>query len=336
MMMYDKMAGQSCLRWVSAAAVLLLLLSVASHAEAVDYRSEADSFLRGMPPGLQALQTRAIEEAIEGDVSNLRAVRNARNVKATLPAGVYCDSIGERAVLFRSEAYRNDTVPLLVYLHGGGWTIGSINSCSRYCGAMAAGGVAVLAVDYRLAPEYPYPHGLNDCRKAVEMAADSLERWGCRSVAVGGDSSGGNLAIATAMCMPAGMLESVVAFYPVTKAYADGSESWNAYGEGYGLDSRIMEAFNRAYGGVSDAPLVSPAHASDRELQQLPRTLIAGADRDILRDQGREFADRLRRAGVDVDYRLFPGSVHLFITVAGQTAAFDDAVKCSLEFLKMR
>ncbi len=62
--------------------------------------------------------------------------------------------------------------------------------------------------------------------------------------------------------------------------------------------------------------------------------MIVGADRDILRDQGREFADRLSRLGVDVDYRLFPGSVHLFITVAGQTAAFDEAVRYSLEFLK--
>ena len=187
--MYKKIANRLCLI-LRPATVLLLLMVMVSVAEAVDFRSEADSFLRGMPKGLQERQTRAIEDAIEGDVSSLEAVRNARNAKPVLPGDVRCDSIGEHAVLFRSEAYRNDTVPLLVYFHGGGWTIGSINSCSRYCGAMAAGGVAVLAVDYRLAPEYPYPNGLDDCRRAVEMASDSLDTWRCRSVSVGGDSSG--------------------------------------------------------------------------------------------------------------------------------------------------
>lgn len=93
---------------------------------------------------------------------------------------------------------------------------------------------------------------------------------------------------------------SLVLFYPVTKAWADGSSSWKNYAEGYGLDAQLMEAFNAAYIGTGDArqPLVSPGVADDELLKQLPPTLIVNAERDILLCQGKELATRLSGLGV--------------------------------------
>lgn len=198
---------------------------------------------------------------------------------------------------------------------------------------MAGNGIAVLAVDYRLAPEHGYPEGLDDCMAAVDTAAANLDRWKCSGISLGGDSSGGNLAIATAMSFPRDTFRCMVAFYPVTKAYADNSSSWKEFGDGFGLDSGLMEAFNEAYTSDIHNPLVSPAEASDDVLKTLPPTLMVAADRDILRDQGADFADRLRRLGNKVEYRLVLGSVHLFITVPGQAAAFGYAVSEASAFI---
>lgn len=115
-------------------------------------RNEADSFIARMSEKLQERQTEAIRKAMSGNNDMLLNVRNARNTAAKLPNGVYRTDISKSLTLFRSKRYDNDAIPLLVYFHGGGWVIGSINSCSRYCAAMAERGIAVLAVDYRLAP----------------------------------------------------------------------------------------------------------------------------------------------------------------------------------------
>lgn len=296
-------------------------------------RREADTFLAGLPAGLQARQTDAIRQAIAGDNAPLEAIRKSRDAVPELPQGVRRVTVGENLALFRSDKYDNDTLPLLVYLHGGGWTIGSINSCSRFCAAMALNGVAVLAVDYRLAPEHGFPIGLRDCVAAIATAVDSLPAWKCSGISVGGDSSGGNLAIATALSLPPGTFDSLVAFYPVTRAYPDGSDSWKAYGSGHGLDSALMEAFNDAYTADIHNQLVSPMEAPDDTLRHLPPTLVVAAERDILRDQGTAFADRLDRLGIPVEYHLVPGSVHLFITVPGQPAAFDRSVSSTTSFL---
>lgn len=296
-------------------------------------RNEADSFIAGMSENLQARQTEAIRQAISGDGSLLYNVRNARNKPAELPEGVSRTEISKNLTLFRSERYASDTIPLLVYFHGGGWVIGSINSCSRYCSAMADKGIAVLAVDYRLAPEHPFPQGLDDCVNAVDFALKNMVAWKCRGISVGGDSSGGNLATAVAMSMPRGTFDSMILFYPVTKAYADHSKSWKDYGKGYGLDSQLMEAFNDAYTSEPHNPLISPAEAASSTLSTLPPTLLVAAERDILYCQGKDFAQRIANLGVNTKYVLIPGSVHLFITVPGQPTAFGRAVNESSSFI---
>lgn len=295
--------------------------------------TEADRFIANMPDKLQEQQAEAIRKAISGENSLLCNVRNARNHAAELPEGVSRTDINKGLTLFRSSRYDNDTIPLLVYFHGGGWVFGSINSCSRYCGAMAENGIAVLAVDYRLAPEHPFPEGLNDCIDAIKKSLNNMAEWKCSSISIGGDSSGGNLAIATAMSFPKNTFNSLIVFYPVTKAYADDSNSWKQFGKGFGLDSELMDAFNNAYTSDSYNPLVSPAEASDSVLSKLPPTLLVAAERDILCCQGSDFANRLAHLGVEMKYVLIPGSVHLFITVAGQPTAFRRSVKESSAFI---
>ena len=225
---------------------------------------------------------------------------------------------------------------MLLYLHGGGWTFGSINSCGRFCNAMAASGtMRVVALDYRLAPEHPYPAGLHDCIEAVNYLVDHAEelRIDPSRVTLGGDSSGGNLALATALSAACrGKVESLLLFYPVTKAFDDGSASWQQYGKGFGLDTEIMETFNRAYTLRADAhdTAISVGLCSDSTLQTLPRTLLIAAERDILRDQGKELVERMGQKARRIEYE---GAVHLFITVPGQEVAFQRAVVDAVGFI---
>lgn len=310
-------------------------LFMQSGKEVLTERTEADSFLMNMPPRLQELQAEAVNKAISGDMEMLANVRESRNQRPELPEGVVRTDLGERLALFRCERYDSDTIPLLIYLHGGGWVIGSINSCSQYCAAMAEKGIAVLAVDYRLAPEHPFPEGLEDCKSAVKTALGNLKQWKCSGISIGGDSSGGNLAIATAMSFPANTFSSLITFYPVTKAYADNSESWKMYGKGLGLDSELMVAFNKAYTTDPGNAFVSPAEADDATLKKLPPTLIVAAERDILICQGADFAERMARLGVEMKHVVIPGSVHLFITVPGQPSAFNSAVNESASHIRL-
>ena len=134
-------------------------------------------------------------------------------------------------------------------------------------------------------------------------------------------------------------LRLLVLFYPVVRAESDDTGSWQQYGKGYGLDSALMDAFNKAYlcnGVSSDDYRVSPVYASDEQLTGLPPVLMIGAERDILTSQGQEFAARLHKLGVDIKHIILPGTVHLFITVAGQERAFNKSVELTVSFLNQK
>ncbi|MDE6794724.1 MAG: alpha/beta hydrolase [Muribaculaceae bacterium] len=327
-----------------------------SHEEQIKMLNEADDFIDDMADGLQDRQADAVYHAMRGMGGELATVRNMRNGVSTPAAGVErIDIKGDGSArgiamrLYRPEKKSKSALPLLVYFHGGGWTIGSLNSCAEFCDALAAtGDMMVLAVDYRLAPENPFPDGINDCVGSVEYALSHAKEWGSSTglISVGGDSAGGNLALATAMEMAQRddvkeKLRSVVLIYPVTKVYNDKSASWKEYSRGYGLDGRLMEAFNEAYlfgskptESAIKNPKVSPAHASDADLKNLPPVLMISAQRDILYDQGKEFTSRLKKLGKSVDHVDFPGAIHTFATVKGQPTAFKKAVMLTSAFLK--
>lgn len=300
-------------------------------------RQQADSFLLTMPRKLQSRQARAVKKAISGNGTELAEVRTARDRFPAISAGVHVRELSPCLRLYEPDETEERQMPLLIYLHGGGWTFGSVNSCGRFCDALAATGkMKVLAVNYRLAPEHPYPCGYHDCIGAVEYAVARSRELGidtCR-ISIGGDSSGGNLAIATALSPECrGSIESLVVFYPVTKAFDDRSASWKAFRRGYALDASLMKQFNRAYTSriPSETWQIDVGLAPDSVLEHLPRTLLVAAGRDILRDQGEEFARRVPRGRIQ---RIeFPGAVHLFITVPGQEAAFRSSVVLTARFL---
>lgn len=325
--------------------ILLLLTALTltypfTYGQEMNYTAEADTFLRRMPAGLQHRQAVAVEQAILGNYEALTHVRNSRNTEITIPKGIHHTILTHELHLYRPDSGKKK-LPLLIYLHGGGWAFGSVNSCAKYCCAIAQENIAVMAVNYRLSPDNAYPAALIDIREALRYAHQHADELGIdtNQIFLGGDSAGGNLALAAALqsmddaehpLLPNGL----VLFYPVVRAYNDGSESWKTYGTGFGLDAELMDAFNRAYAeGHTTDPLYSPAHASDEQLKQLPRTLLVAADRDILRDQGKDFATRLTALGVRTTYQLVPGSVHLFITVDGQPAAFQLAVQHTVAFI---
>lgn len=301
-------------------------------------QKEADAFLVQMGTELQSRQRDAILAAINGNGKALEQIRNARNRPPVYPPNIKVTHPTTNTRLYTNTEINIGDKPLLIYLHGGGWTIGSLNSCAKFCSEVCSQGSAnVLAVDYRLAPEHPYPTPLDDCEAVIRFAMGKASEWGCsaKHIIVGGDSSGGNLAIASTLRMGKGDISGLLLFYPVTKAWNDGSQSWLRYGKGFGLDGDLMEAFNQSYISTEQAQNeeISPACAKDDVLKRLPRTLLIAAGRDILADQGKEFIHRIISLGVDATRIEYPKAIHLFITVPGQDTAFKEAVKETIKFL---
>jgi acetyl esterase len=207
---------------------------------------------------------------------------------------------------------------LVIYFHGGGWTIGSLTTHDRACRRLAdRAGVAVLAVDYRLAPEHPAPAAIDDAVTALKNAPQAVATLGVRpkAIAVAGDSSGGNLAALAALrtrhrdVAP----DLAVLIYANTNLAAQGGSMVSNAG-GFGLDAEGISWFNEQW--VPDRsrwsdPEVSPL--LEKDLSGLPETIIVTCELDPLRDQGEEFAARLAEAGVPVSLRREPGMVHNFM-----------------------
>ncbi len=297
--------------------------------------AEEQAFLQNMKPTLQHEQMLAVRKAINGNAAALEQIRASRNKAPELPEGVSATYLRPDLCLFAPTKAAKRRRPLLLYLHGGGWCFGSINSCTRFCATLAReADCCVAALNYRLSPAYPFPTPLNDCRDAFRFLKQHAADWGCDTarVSVGGDSAGGNLALATAITERG--VEKVVPIYPVTKLFTVRTASWQKYAAGYGNDAELLQAFNEAYAhGNERNPLVSVALADDATLKALPPALILSAGHDILFDQTAELTQRLQRLGNRVTYHVFPTATHLFITVAGQPTAFHEAVKTVGEFL---
>lgn len=209
-------------------------------------------------------------------------------------------------------------LPVLVYYHGGGWTLGSLATYDSLCRALARGsGGLVVSVDYRLAPEHPFPAAVEDAHLALEWVARNADELGgdAGRLAVGGDSAGGTLATVVARRARLEQLPVVsqALFYPSTDVSRTDSPSYQQYGRGYWLTTRAVETFRSFY--LPDPswwrhPDASPLLAPDKDLRLLPPTLVMTAGCDVLRDEGQAYADRLAALGVPVVYRLEPELIH--------------------------
>jgi acetyl esterase len=216
---------------------------------------------------------------------------------------------------------RGATLPALVYFHGGGWTIGDLDTHDVLCRSLALGArCAVFSVDYRLAPEHPFPAAVDDCVAATRHVAEHARELDVHGIAVGGDSAGGNLAATVALiARDAGgpRLAFQLLIYPATdQRCATASHERN--GHGYLLTRDSIQYFRRAYlPNEQDqldwraSPLLAKSHAN------LPPAHIVTAGYDPLLDEGRAYAERLRAAGVAVDYREYADMVHGFVLFGG-------------------
>ena len=209
--------------------------------------------------------------------------------------------------------------PLHVHYHGGGWVIGDLDTHDADCREICSGaGCVVVAVDYRLAPEHPFPAAPEDCYAATCWAAEHAAELGAKPgpVTVGGDSAGGNLAAVVSLMArdrsgPAIALQLLI--YPVTDAAMD-TQSYRDNGEGYLLTADGMQWFWNQYCPVDARtdPLASPLHAAD--LSGLPPALVMTAEYDPLRDEGEAYGARLQAAGVPTDVQRFDGLIHGFFS----------------------
>ena len=217
--------------------------------------------------------------------------------------------------------------PVLLYLHGGGWVIGDLDSydaiCRELCGAV---GCIVVSVDYRLAPEHRFPAAVDDAHFALGWAIDHCAEFGGDPgrIAIGGDSAGGNLAATTALdarqSFP-GKLCAQLLIYPVTSHVSTPSQSMIDNAEGYLLTRRDMVWFTDHYLGAGNDgrdPRFNLSQVDD--LSGLPPTLVITAEFDPLRDEGDAYAAALKEAGVAVDHSRYKGAIHGFFMFF---AAFD-------------
>lgn len=196
--------------------------------------------------------------------------------------------------------------PLLVYLHGGGFAVGDLETHDQCCRILCREGRQhVLAVDYRLAPEHPFPAALEDAHAALRWAQANAELLGAdpARVAIGGDSAGANLATVVAQTAARGASPAAqLLVYPPTDAAAAAYPSRALFGTGFFLDGRDRAAFSAAYldgtGLADDDPRVSPLRRDP--LPPQPPALVVTAGFDILRDEGEAYAERLRAAGTPV------------------------------------
>jgi acetyl esterase len=226
--------------------------------------------------------------------------------------------------------------PLMVFFHGSGFVVCSLDTHDGMCRNLCAGtGCVVVSVDYRLAPEAKFPAAPDDCLAATRWAVANAATLGADPgrVFVAGDNAGGNLAAVTALRIrdeggPA--LLGQLLIYPVTDYYDPGTPSMTENAEGYGLTRAGMIWFWDHYlAQAADAanPHASPLRAAD--LRGLPPALVVTAEYDPLRDEGEYYADRLRQAGVPTEAKRWDGMNHGFFFWPGVVdragAAMDEA-----------
>jgi acetyl esterase len=226
---------------------------------------------------------------------------------------------GVAARLYRPNDRKD--LGLLVFYHGGGWVLGSMNTHDDVCRKLAlAMGHAVLSVDYRLAPEFAFPEPLNDCIVALRWAHANAAQLGidANRIAVGGDSAGGNLAAVVANLQPV-PLKFQMLIYPVTDATRS-SQSYKDNGEGYRLTAAGMKWFCDHYVsgsiGTPTDPRVSPLFADATTLASAPPAIVITAEYDPLRDEGEQYAHRLIEAGVACSLTRYYGQVHGFFSMS--------------------
>ncbi len=227
------------------------------------------------------------------------------------------------------------SLPALVWYHGGGFVIGDLDSHDAVCRSLAnRSGCVVIAVDYRLAPEHPFPAAPDDAVAAFDALRNNARALGIDGdrMATGGDSAGGNLAAVVAN-ERRGAVAFQLLIYPVTDMNRT-SQSYRDNAEGYLLSAELMAWFEGHYTGGTglDDPRVSPLFTED--LTGVAPALVITAEFDPLRDEGEAYGKRLADAGVPVAMQRHDGMIHGFFQMNAVIDAADAAIDDAAEALK--
>ena len=218
-------------------------------------------------------------------------------------------------------AGKDEALPALMYIHGGGWVIGDLDTHDVVCRTLANGArCAVFSVEYRKAPESPFPAAIDDCFSSLMFISGNSAslKINPNQIAIGGDSAGGNLAAAIAlMAREAGgpAISFQLLIYPATDQRL-GHPSIDGNGEGYLLTKKVMQYFRGHYLPHKEdwldwraSPLLAKSHAT------LPPAFVMTAGFDPLLDEGRAYSEKLKKEGVPTEYREYSDMVHGFITM---------------------
>jgi acetyl esterase len=252
------------------------------------------------------------------------------------------DGTGLPLRIYRPKGAAAGPLPVVVNFHGGGWVSGDLNHSQWWASSLAAeANVLVVSVDYRLAPEHPFPIPAEDCYDATVWISEHAAELGAdpQRVAVMGDSAGGNLAAVVALMArdrgtPDIALQLLI--YPsvdLTHTYASVDENANAPILGRkDVENNAGNYFHNSAGDRTD-PYASPLLAKHDDL---PPALIQTAQFDPLRDEGAAYADALREAGVDVELTNYLNSVHGYISLPGLVPEAKQALADTIQFVRRR
>ncbi|WP_426324178.1 alpha/beta hydrolase [Microbacterium sp. E-13] len=220
---------------------------------------------------------------------------------------------------------------LIVFLHGGGWLAGDVESYDPDVRLLQrTTGASVVAVDYRRTPEHTFPAAIDDCVSVVQAVASIPHR----NFALVGDSAGGNLALGTALrTRDLDVVDAVLALYPVVDPHAFQNQSYADNGSGYLLTAEQLSMYWGLYAPTDTAREDPAAAVLTADLTGFPPAVIVTAGYDPLRDEGRELATRLAAADVAVTYLPNPGLTHGFQQMVPRISAATDAIRSAYEAL---
>lgn len=307
-----------------------------------------DSQIARMLEELEAKDAPSISELSVADVRTIMAstvmmlAEPGADVESVRTFDVATETGAVPVRLYRPLGAPPGPLSALVWMHGGGFVAGDLESADPAARELCAGaGLVVVSVEYPLAPEHPFPAALESCLKVTAWVVDNAEELGLDPgrVAVGGDSAGANLAAALSQ-LARDRGRPPIAFqllvYPVVDHLASFA-SVKENGEGFLLTAEAMAWFSEHYAGQADIddrdPMMSPIYAAD--LAGLPPALVITAEFDPLRDEGEAYAMRLRQAGVPVQTSRYDGMIHGFFTMTKITPRAREAVGEAVGALRM-
>jgi len=278
--------------------------------------AEIENWLKSRTATQGANSLQVLREQVNKDIIDQQGIHHDASYQQSFNVAVSDGMEIEVRVYVPYSLENTEQRPSLVFAHGGGWCLGSLDAWDRSCRLLAeTTQQVVFSVDYRLAPEFKFPTPLNDFFTALRYIHENASQFGVdrNRIAVGGDSAGANIAAATCLMAkqhPEIKVSHQLLFYPALDATMS-SNSYSQYAEGYGLDSSTMVYCWDQYvphESEKQNELVSPLLA--QSLDGLPDATIFVCEYDPVRDDGERYAKKLKDAGIQVNFHFLNGMIH--------------------------